>query len=284
MNMDTGKGNVASIAYDLCAQLIDPPLKLSKEWGDLPKTSMGRMQKLNFVGDFDSFEDFLGKIKMDLEGVTIFTSDEELFGLLNDENEMSKYYFNTSVIQKVESLVRVWYKLIERCLVQYRQIRKENEFVGPNVEIEYWRRQLTRFTSIVEFLETDKCNVYINFLKSCRKHDIIKIWKKHVDLVYDTRNECTDNLKYLYSMEKYWEPLYRLDPPQLVSHIPTLLHAVRLVFTTSRYYNSTANVTAILVKVSNQIIKKCRDYLDCDGTKTVWNQLKKVVLDKIKLA
>lgn len=84
-------------------------------------------------------------------------------------------------------------------------------------------------------------------------------------------------------MENYWEPFYRLDPPELVAHIPPLLHAIRMVFTTSRYYNSTGHVTAILVKVSNQIIKKCRDYLDSEGTKTVWNQLKSIVLEKIKV-
>lgn len=57
--MDQGKGNVASIASDIFGQLIDPPLRLSKEWGDLPKTAMGRMQKLNFIGDWESFVLFL---------------------------------------------------------------------------------------------------------------------------------------------------------------------------------------------------------------------------------
>lgn len=51
--------NVASIAYDILSQLVDPPLKMYKEWGDLPKTAMGRMQQLNFMGDWDSFVEFL---------------------------------------------------------------------------------------------------------------------------------------------------------------------------------------------------------------------------------
>lgn len=104
-----------------------------------------------------------------------------------------------------------------------------------------------------------------------------------MDASYDMKNECTDNVKYLYSMEKYWEPFYRLEPPQLSQYVQPLLHAVRMVFTTSRYYNSTANVTALLVKVSNQIIIKCRNYLNCNGTKTVWNQPKKVVMEKVKV-
>lgn len=90
-------------------------------------------------------------------------------------------------------------------------------------------------------------------------------------------------MKYLYSMEKYFEPFYRLDPPDLPIHLPALLHTIRMAFTTSRYYNNTSNISALLVKVSNQIIIKCRKYLNCDSTKTIWNQPKKVVLQKIQV-
>ncbi|XP_050311595.1 dynein axonemal heavy chain 8 [Anthonomus grandis grandis] len=282
IDLAMAKGNMASIAYDIFGTLVDPLLKLSKDWGDLPKTAMGRMQKLNFIGDWEAFVEFLNKTKEDLSGIVTFNIDEELLKTLQDEDLKAKMYFNSEFTQRIESQVRVWHKLIERCLVQYNQIRRENEFVGPNVEVEYWRRQLTRFTSIVDFLEKDDSHIFINFLTAKRRSEIVKIWKRHVDSVYNNRNECSDNIKYLYSMEKYWEPFYRLEPPEIINHIPPLLNAVRLVFTTSRYYNSTGNVTAILVKVSNQIIKKCRDYLNCEGTTTVWNQPKKVVLDKIK--
>lgn len=84
-------------------------------------------------------------------------------------------------------------------------------------------------------------------------------------------------------MEKYFEPFYRLDPPDLPVHLPSLLLAIRMAFTTSRYYNNTSNISALLVKISNQIIMKCRNYLNCQSTKTVWNQPKKLVLDKIKV-
>ncbi|XP_060520516.1 dynein axonemal heavy chain 8 isoform X2 [Cylas formicarius] len=283
VQLDTRKGgvNIVYIVHEILTQLVDPPLKFTKDWGDLTKSALGRNQKLNFVGDFSSFLAFLEKTKVDLENIVHFAIDNDILQEISEDN-MSKAFFNVALIQKVESVVRCWQKLIERCLVQYNQIRKENEFVGPDVEIEYWRRQLARFTSVVEFLETEECQQYIAFLRFCRKMDVVKIWKKQLDLVYNTRNECLDNLKYLYSMEKYWQPLYRLEPPQLMQHVPPLLHGIRLAFTTSRYYNSTSNISALFVKVSNQIIKKCRDYLNCDGTKTVWNQPKCEVLDKIK--
>nr|CAH7731320.1 unnamed protein product [Callosobruchus chinensis] len=254
-DMDNGNANTAEVLYNLLADLIKIPLSIWKEWGDLPKTENGRLQKINFDGDFECFVTFLDKTKQDLSGVVYFNWDAEILREISENREKS--FFNKELIQKLEMNVRVWHKLIERCLVQFQQLRREDEFVGPEVEIEYWRRQLARFTCL--------------------------IWKKHVNAVYDTKNECSDNVKYLYSLEKYWEPFYRLDPPELAKHLPPLLYAVRMVFTTSRYYNSTGNITALLVKVSNQMIKKCRDYLDCNGTKTIWNQPKQLVLEKIKV-
>lgn len=109
------------------------------------------------------------------------------------------------------------------------------------------------------------------------------MWKQQDSAVTDAKNECADNIKYLYALEKYCEPLYKYDPTIIPDYIPSLLYAIRMVFTTSRYYNTTENVTAILVKVSNQMINVCRKYLNCNKTKTVWTQPKQVVLDKIKV-
>lgn len=89
-------------------------------------------------------------------------------------------------------------------------------------------------------------------------------------------------MKYLYALEKYYDPFYKVDPPHLIDHIPALLYTIRLIFVTSRYYNNTASVTAILVKVSNQMINVCRSYLNCKGTKTVWKQPRAAVLEKIR--
>lgn len=109
------------------------------------------------------------------------------------------------------------------------------------------------------------------------------MWTKHESAVIEAKNECADNMRYLYALEKFCNPLYRCEATELLQHIPPLLHAIRMTYTTSRYYNNTANVTALLVKVSNQMINVCRSYLNCGGTKTVWNQKKKVVLEKIKV-
>ncbi|CAL1284379.1 unnamed protein product, partial [Larinioides sclopetarius] len=40
-------------------------------------------------------------------------------------------------------------------------------------------------------------------------------------------------------------------------------------------------MTAVLSKITNQMINSCKRYLSCDGTKTVWEQSEEIVKKKI---
>ncbi|CAG9855812.1 unnamed protein product [Phyllotreta striolata] len=277
-----GQVNFAALAFDVMNRLIKPTLDVYTQWGDLTKTEIGRLAKLNFHGDFESFITFLNRIKNDLSGIIIFDYSEEDIGQIDDSDKMEKAFFNKPLIARVEGTVKNWYRTIERSIVEFRQLRKEGEFVGPIAELEYWRKQLCKFTSMVEFVESSIVKTYLDFIKFINNKEILKHWKINTEQVYITRNDSSDLVKYLYVLEKYWEPFYRLEPPLLAPHVPPLLDTVRMVFTTSKVYNI-GNITAFLVKISNQMIKNCREYLNCNDTKTVWNQLKVVVLDKIKV-
>ncbi|XP_044745141.1 dynein axonemal heavy chain 8-like [Coccinella septempunctata] len=275
-------GNIVAMHHDLMRRILSTPLSnnTSKEWGELAKAQSGRKKQALFERYYNQFVNFIGKTKSDVDSVIIFDEEEKIHAILSENSEDSNR-LNKELIQRVECAVRIWNKKIERALVQYQQLRKEDEFVGPLEEVEYWRNQLARFSSIVHFISTDTCNILINFLKSTGS-GILKSWKKHCNLVYDVRNQCTDNVRYLYAFESFCEPLYRCDPLEIPSHIPSLLYAVRMIFTTSRYFNKMSNVTAILTKISNQLIIVCRSYLNCKGKKTVWNQPKQIVLTKIR--
>ncbi|XP_044760955.1 dynein axonemal heavy chain 8-like isoform X2 [Coccinella septempunctata] len=274
------KGNAVSIGSMLINDLIRQPLTMSKDWGDLLKSEAGLKHKRAFEDDFLQFCTFLDRTRGDLESVITFTIDPELVRELREGNK-DQHMLDKEFIKNVEQTVRIWNKKMERALVQYQQLRREDEFVGPLVEVEYWRNQLSRFTSIIEFITKADCQIHTAFLREIAS-SVLKVWKKQINAVTDARNECSDNVKYLYSFESYCAPLYQLDPTEIPAHIPALLRSVRMIYNTSRYYNNTCNVTAVLVKVSNQIINVCRSYLNCNGTKTVWNQPKKDVLAKVE--
>ncbi|XP_022920277.2 dynein axonemal heavy chain 8 [Onthophagus taurus] len=275
--------NVAALVNNIVTDLCKPNILQTKEWGDLYKTEAGLAMKKDFLGEFKSFVNFFNTTAIDLAEAVRFAINEELHeNYLSSPELIKQTALDSEKLAKVQAQVRIWAKQIERVLTQFQQLRRENEFTGPLAEIEYWRRQLARFTSILEFLNTQECKVHLQCLLLARSK-LMKIWKKQDNMVTDARNECQDNVRYLYALERYYDPLYRLDPSKIIDHVGSLLYTIRMIFTTSRYYNNTASVTAILVKVSNQMIIACRKYLNCDNTKTVWEQLRQDIQDKVKV-
>lgn len=187
------------------------------------------------------------------------------------------------IVDRVQSIVKGWKKQILTVIIQSHQLRKENDKVGPMIELEYWRRQLAKFMSIIEHIRSQECKMYIQLLIQARSK-IIKKWKEMDNEITISSNEAQDIVKYLYALETFCEPLYRNDPTKIPDFIPSLLYSIRMVFTTSRYFNTTERVTALLVKVTNQIIQSCRLYINVNDTKSVWVQKKGEVIRKIQVS
>lgn len=90
------------------------------------------------------------------------------------------------------------------------------------------------------------CNVY-----RIEYHCILYIqkWKILEDHVTTIHILSQDNVKYLYALEKFTQPLYRLDPTKIGDYLPALMYAIRMIYATSRFFNTRKMVTAVYVKV-----------------------------------
>ncbi len=67
----------------------------------------------------------------------------------------------------------------------------------------------------------------------------------------------------------------------MLDAIPGLMNAIRMINSYSRYYNTSDRMTALFVKVTNQMITACRAHLTDSGYHKVWEQEVGVVLQKI---
>lgn len=96
-------------------------------------------------------------------------------------------------------------------------------------------------------------------------------------------NESKDNVKYLLSLEKFYEPLYGSDPVQMVKHLPLLMKALRNVYNSSKFYNTSDCMAAFLVKCTNQLIIVCRNFITENNTKSVFSHTPESLDEKIQV-
>ncbi|CAB3256562.1 unnamed protein product [Arctia plantaginis] len=276
--------NIVSGLYKTLERIFLASLEQCKGWGDLnpPNPKSEEMIKY-YISKIKLFIDYLAKTKIDLDCCTRFKINLALYEEeLCDSEKMKAAITKTTVLEEICLYVKQWIKQITMVLVQSQQLRREPSNIGPLAELDHWRRQLTIFTSIIKHIKSDATIMYIITLRRA-KSKLIKKWSQLDNLVTDYYNEAFDNVKYLYALEKYCEPLYRCDPQTMQQYIPGLLYTIRMVFATSRYYNTTKQISTLLVKVTNQILNMCMDYLTNHGKKTIWNQDKLNFIRKAKL-
>ena len=67
----------------------------------------------------------------------------------------------------------------------------------------------------------------------------------------------------------------------MLDAIPGLINAIRMINSYSRYYNTSEKMTALFVKVTNQMITACRAHITDSGFHGVWDQERAIVLKKL---
>lgn len=78
-------------------------------------------------------------------------------------------------------------------------------------------------------------------------------------------NEAADNVKFVASLESFYEPLYR-NPEAIHKCFSNLLKALRSVYNTSQFFNTSNAVASFLIKCTNQITIVCKKYLIESGS------------------
>ena len=90
----------------------------------------------------------------------------------------------------------------------------------------------------------------------------------------DRLNEAKDNVKYLMTLEKFIEPLYNGTPQEIIETLPSLMNAIKMIHTIARFYNTSDKMTGLFIKITNQMIKNCKEKIIPIGTKIedVWKR------------
>jgi dynein heavy chain len=133
---------------------------------------------------------------------------------------------------------------------------------------------MRKLTGISEQLRSKNCRTVYDVLTAAssttaeqlgRPRDKIYLatskWRSIELRVTEALNEAKDNVKYLQTLERFIEPLYNGTPENIKETLPALMNSIKMIQTIARYYNTNERMTGLFVKITTEMITRCRWYI-----------------------
>ncbi|KAF2364962.1 Dynein heavy chain domain-1 [Trinorchestia longiramus] len=187
---------------------------------------------------------------------------------------------NPEHVATVERTARSWLQVIESVLIEMEQLRLETDAAGPQDELEYWKKRMAKFTFLAQQMDLPHVRGVVLVLQLSRSK-LLETWQLADDRVTKSLAEAKDNSKFVYSIEEHCHPLYLNDPPGMLPYIMPLFNTIRMIHSVSRFYNTSEKLSALLIKITNQMIRACQVHVSHRGEKTIWTQPRPEVRRKI---
>lgn len=264
-------------------QVFSPMLNhiLPSYWGNLAGKT-GQTAKFDFLGQITNFISVLNEAQLCIEEKVVLKPCEKYD--LSEVVTVGDYLSvsnNSDALYYIEETVRSWMKQIQILLAESEQIRKEADNIGPRAELEYWKRRTSKFNYLLEQLKEQYVKAALGVLQVAKSRLILK-WRDVDSKITNCANEARDNVRYLYTLEKFCDPLYNSDPVTMLPGIPGLVNAIRMIYSISGYYNTSERMTSLFLKVTNQMITACKLYITERETVNVWNQPNNEAIKKLQ--
>ncbi|KAL5009929.1 hypothetical protein ScPMuIL_012234 [Solemya velum] len=277
-SLDCSKGKVLDGCEKYLSKVVLPALKSLEQWGT---ESNGGNTQGDFLEQLEKFISNLLAARKNMEGQV--SLEENGIGAIVDEMTGPADYqvaaSNTDILEKMETLLGTWSKQIEQVLAQSEQMRREADDIGPTAELAYWKSRMAKFNNLLEQIKSPRVKAVVGVLQIAKSKTLRK-WKDLDGRITDAANEAKDNVKYLYTLDKFFGPLVKCTPASMVEHIPSLMNAIRMIYSISGYYNSPERMTSLFVKVTNQMITTCKAYIKQDVSR-VWDHTRPVLLQRL---
>jgi Dynein heavy chain, N-terminal region 1 len=93
-----------------------------------------------------------------------------------------------------------------------------------------------------------------------------------------------DNVKFLSTLEKALEPMYEGTPQDIIDGVAALMDNIRMMHTIARYYSTAERMTTLFVKITNQMIAKCKEHIlpDVKKPERLWSVPKPELIAKMQ--
>lgn len=205
--------------------------------------------KKEFSGQLHKFMASLTETTFEAKGKTTLYIPEEALG---DADAASR---EKDLVQRLESTLIHWTRQIKD-VVNRQDDGEQADDVGPLAEIQFWRSRTINLGGISEQLERDGVKQIVAVL-ALAKSSYLEPFLKLSHLIQVGTTEAVDNLRFLEKLQEPCERLAAAKPKQIPQILPAILNCARLIWSTSRFYNTPDKLTGLLRKVSSEVIARC---------------------------
>jgi len=252
-----------------------PALENQESWGQANRGEM----LAEFLHSVKKFSKTMEATAKSLRDVVTLDPPDPKYRMPDDPSSVLEASKNPETVRYYEELVgNRWTRVVEQVLVESEQVRSENDEVGPDAELDHWKERMARFSMITDQLRQPMYKAGIMVLHQAHSK-IYRNWYKFDARITDASNEAKDNVKYLYNLDRFSQPLYRANPVEMLDAVPGMIKAIRQMHSLARYYNTSERMTALFVKVTNQMIVCCKNYLLADAS--LWEQDRQSLIRKL---
>jgi len=216
-------------------------------------------------------------IQVELE--TLIITERVFYGYETIE-DIRRYAKLPEKLEILERTMKTWTSTVSQIVAESDRLRKEVDSNGPQDEVEYWKRRASLLSILHQRVHSEEMKLTILCL-SIAGSNALKVWKSLEHRVAYVFNEAKDISAYIDRIDHIAHPLY-LDPPSsILKVINSLIQTVMLIQSSSMFYNTSEKISHLLVKITNQMIFRCKTYLTLGGKATIWSQPRTSVHTKI---
>ena len=201
--LDASSGKLIDAVEKMVSKIYLPCLTTLEEWGALKTVNNSQAQ--DYIETLENFLVTINDLKSDMNNQVKLEASENDAALcsLSSFSDFQNMSNNNEFLAQCEELLGHWCKQIAKVLIESEQIRREADDTGPYSKLAYWKQRMAKFNNLLEQIKSQRVKAVVGILRA-GKSKSLNTWKEMDARITDAANESRDNVKYLYTLDKFF--------------------------------------------------------------------------------
>ncbi|KAF8783159.1 Dynein heavy chain 2 like protein [Argiope bruennichi] len=244
----TAKAPFFESLYQTLCIVYFPMFSRSGEWSKCIKT--------DYLDHLSKFLLELFDLRNKLQKEIVFYVPDDIF-----DKDVRSVIDQKELLNQVERTVMKWIWLFTCVLMQGGNNNSEES--GPLEEIEFWKLKCNDLKKVLYQLERDDVKMCIEILKAAKLTSYFKFMEVSNQL-QNQFNIAQNNVKFLSILKTPCKDIETAALSEIPDHLSKLLDFVRIIWNNSPYLKDHSEISNLLCKVNNFVIKTVSNHIPLD--------------------